>query len=335
MKDLFSVVIPAFNAAEFLRDALASIARSDALDRLDRIIVIDDASTDATSKVARRALAEFNLPGIVLRNPENLGASASRARGYAQMDSPLVACVDADDLCSSNRFSDPLRLLENPKIQLVGGDLVMFPDPRFPPARGTLPFSSDQRIRMPTGGEDIAATLVFHCPIYASTMTFRRSALDAITLPQTRVGEDWLTVHRIVQAFGAGAVANTGSVLMRYRRHARQLTRNAFIDNTPVHPVWDEILWQALGIRASSDELELHAKFSPPSCKPAPAPREWARWLAWSAKLEAAAQQKNYVPAAMRRTLHEIRVELESAHGKKAIDAILQRQTLSLQEDVF
>lgn len=312
MSPSFSVVMPAFNAAAFIRDALAALAAAAGTDRLEQVIIVDDASQDATAALAERALGEFKLPGIVLRNASNLGASAARARGFACVESPLIACVDADDLCAPNRFADPLRRLDDPRVQLVGGDLVMFADPRFPPAHGHLPFSSDHRIRMPTRGEDIAAALVFHCPIYASTMTFRRSALETIRLPRTRVGEDWLFAHRIVQAFGPAAVANTGSVLMRYRRHAGQLTRNAFLDNTPVYPVWEEILRAALELRATAAELTLHAKFSPPSGKPAPSAAEWRRWQAWSTRLEAAAQTADYVPAAMRRALVRIRAELES-----------------------
>lgn len=313
----FSIVIPACNAADFIADTLASVAQADGIEQLDQIIVIDDASRDATSAVARRALDALGLPGVVLRNAHNLGASASRARGFAQARSPLLACVDADDLCTARRFADALRLLADPAIQLVGGDLVMFPDPRFPPAHGTLPFSSDQRIRMPVRGDDIAATLVFHCPVYASTMTFRRRALGAVVVPQARVGEDWLFTHRVVQAFGPRAVANTGSVLMRYRRHARQLTKNAFLDNTPVFPVWDEILRQALGIHASRTELELHAKFSPPSCKPRASRAELLRWRIWRATLERASVAARYVPTAIARALERI----ETAVRAGVVDA--------------
>lgn len=306
MTATFGVVMPLFEAAEYVREAVAAIAAADGIDRLEQVIVVDDASTDDGGARARQALADFGLPGAVLRQPRNLGACAARARGFALARSPLIACVDADDLCAPGRFVDALERLGDPKVQMVGGDLVMFPDPRHPPAHAALPFSSDHRIRMPTRGEEIAASLVFHCPVYASTSTFRRAALEAIILPDVRLGEDWLLVHRIVQAFGVQAVANTGSVLMRYRRHAGQLTGNAFLDNSGVLGVWREILQQALGIDASAAELELHAKFSPPSGIPKASAAEFERWRAWSARLRAAAVARNYVPASLARHLDAI-----------------------------
>lgn len=321
VSDSFGIVIPAYNAAAFVHAAIASIARADGLASLDRVVVVDDASEDATAEVARRALDACGLPGSVLRNDRNLGASAARARGFAQLSSPLIACVDADDLCLPHRFVDALRVLEDARVQLVGGDLEVFDDPREPPAHAAPAFASGRRIRMPTRGDDIAAALVFQCPIYASTTTFRRAALASIPLPAARVGEDWLFAHRIVHTFGAHAVANTGSVLMRYRRHARQLTKNVFLDNAAVFPVWDEILQQALGLQASRAELELHAKFSSPGRKPRPSRHEWARWQAWSARLASAAVAADYVPAALARALAKIAAELEGDPHVPAAEA--------------
>ena len=299
--------MPLYNAAAYVRAALRSIAGAEGRERLAQVLVVDDGSADRGGERARLALDEFGLPGEVLRLPRNGGACAARAHGFAYVRSPLIACVDADDLCMPSRFIDALaRLDQDPQLQLVGGDLVMFADPECPPARGALPFSSDHRIRMPVRGEDIAAALVFHCPVYASASTFRRAALDAIAMPQVRLGEDWLLAHRIVQAFGPHAVGNTGTVLMRYRRHAGQLTGNAFLDNSGVFGVWKEILRDALGIDADQAELALHAKFSPPSCKPQANAEEFERWCAWSARLKDAAETAGYVPAALSRRLDAI-----------------------------
>lgn len=307
MSAAFSVVMPLYNAAAYVHAALRSIANADGRERLEQVVIVDDGSTDGSGERARLALEEFGLPGEVLRLPHNGGACAARAYGFERVRSPLVACVDADDLCTPSRFVDALaRLDEDPRLQLVGGDLVMFADPHRPPAHGTLPFSSDHRIRMPVRGEEIAAALVFHCPVYASTSTFRRAALDAVALPQVRLGEDWLLAHRIVQAFGPHAVGNTGTVLMRYRRHAGQLTGNAFLDNSGVLEVWKEILHDALGIDADHAELELHARFSPPSCKPQASAREYECWCAWSDRLRNASESAGYVPAALVKQLDAI-----------------------------
>lgn len=313
----FSVVMPAFNAANFISDALASVAAADGVDLLDEVIVVDDASGDATAAVAAQALATHSLTGRVLRNATNLGAGASRGRGFEAAESPLIACVDADDLCTPNRFSDPLRRLENPAIQLVGGDLVMFADSRFPPPHKCLPFSSDRRIRQPTDGHDIAAALLFYCPIYAGVSTFRRDMLEMIALPRARVGEDWLFAHRVVRAYGCKAAANTGTVLAHYRRHTHQLTRNAFIDNAPVYPVWSEILSEAAGVHATQDEMEIHAMFAGPVNRPIASQAQWVQWQSWVGKLVDGTRGRNYVPGAVASALAAASAQIAPDGGKK------------------
>jgi len=51
-----SVIVPAFNAANFLGDALSSLRAQTVADI--EIIVVDDGSTDGTSAIARSHAAE-------------------------------------------------------------------------------------------------------------------------------------------------------------------------------------------------------------------------------------------------------------------------------------
>lgn len=262
----FSVVIPAFNAARFLEETLVSVAAANSRDRLDQVIVVDDASNDSTAAVAQSMLQTLQLLGVVLRNASNLGVGLTRQRGFAQVTSSLIACVDADD----------------PMLRLTG-----------------------QRVRLPVHGEDIAAALVFYCPLYAGASVFRTSLLQKVASPEHCIGEDWLFVHRVVQAFGPQAVANTGTVLAGYRRHMGQLTHNAFIDNQSVLAVWKEVLQTALGIRVDPAALALHARY----CPPQPPPVEYSerrRWLAWCDRLLHAAIAVDYVPDAMARLLRRL-----------------------------
>lgn len=302
----FSVVIPAFNAARFLEETLVSVAAANSRDRLDQVIVVDDASNDSTAAVAQSMLQALQLPGMVLRNVNNLGVGLTRQRGFAQVTSSLIACVDADDVCRPGRFSDALALLDRmPALQMVGGDLQLFHDPACPHADDPMLRLTGQRVRLPVHGEDIAAALVFYCPLYAGASVFRTSLLQKVASPEHCIGEDWLFVHRVVQAFGPQAVANTGTVLAGYRRHMGQLTHNAFIDNQSVLAVWKEVLQTALGIRVDPAALALHARY----CPPQPPPVEYSerrRWLAWCDRLLHAAIAVDYVPDAMARLLRRL-----------------------------
>ena len=61
----FTVVIPAYNPGTMLREALESIATQSF--KADWVVVVDDGSSDGTCDAAGAWLAEFSLPGTVLR----------------------------------------------------------------------------------------------------------------------------------------------------------------------------------------------------------------------------------------------------------------------------
>lgn len=326
--DRFSVVIPAFNAAAYLPDALQSLACAHGLERLDQIIVVDDASQDDTADVARSVLASLKLPGQVVRSGINLGVGRARRLGFAYVQSPVIACVDADDCCEPNRFVDPLRLLRNPDVMLVGGDMRLWAD---------APIALRQdgaRIKMPTRADAIAAALLFFCPVYGGICTFRRALLQKIDAPVAAIGEDWLMAHRVVQTFGGHAVANTGTVLARYRRHANQLTQSSSIDSTNVLPLWRGILEKTLALDISTEELALHAKFSPLSFKQTPVPTgaELQRWEVWAKRLQAAANHVGYVPATVASQIETITHDLRKAFAGANRHPYSQMPTLEQYE---
>ncbi|MEO8847293.1 MAG: glycosyltransferase family A protein [Casimicrobiaceae bacterium] len=85
------VVIPAFNAANYLREAIESVfAQSHPV---ARVIVVDDGSTDPTVSIA----TAFGSRVEVVALEGNRGAAAARNAGIDASDSPLVAFLDADD----------------------------------------------------------------------------------------------------------------------------------------------------------------------------------------------------------------------------------------------
>lgn len=93
-----SVVIPAYNAAATVAEAVASAAAQDPPPAA--ILVVDDGSEDGTAEVAGRCGA----PVRVLRQA-NAGACAARNRGLAEVRTELVQFLDADDLLLPGKFA--------------------------------------------------------------------------------------------------------------------------------------------------------------------------------------------------------------------------------------
>lgn len=118
---LIVVIIAAYNAE-------ATIARSvrSALDtkHVSQVIVIDDASTDATSKTARDASGGDPRLKVLLQTA-NQGPAAARNRAIRESSAPIIAILDADDYFIKGRF-DPL--LEHQDWDLCADNLVFFSD---------------------------------------------------------------------------------------------------------------------------------------------------------------------------------------------------------------
>lgn len=89
----FSVVIPVYNGAKYLRDCLESVARQSCRDY--EIIVVDDGSTDGSGLIADSFAGEHeNMK--VLHCP-NQGPFLARRSGIEQCRGEYLVCVDADD----------------------------------------------------------------------------------------------------------------------------------------------------------------------------------------------------------------------------------------------
>ncbi len=124
-----STIIPAHDAAAYLSACLESVLAQQGPFRHE-VIVVDDASTDATAEIANRYSAWVAAGGTgvqLLRLPENLGPSAARNHGIAAASGSLIAFLDADDLWPAGRLAAGLQVLSaHPDVGLVFGDCALF-----------------------------------------------------------------------------------------------------------------------------------------------------------------------------------------------------------------
>jgi glycosyltransferase involved in cell wall biosynthesis len=111
-----SAVIPVFNGAEFVADAVASMR--DQTRPPDEIIVVDDASTDDSAARAEALGGEV----CVVRRPDNGGLPAARNSGVEAATGELVSFLDVDDLWSADKTAVQVALLDaDPDLDIVIG----------------------------------------------------------------------------------------------------------------------------------------------------------------------------------------------------------------------
>ena len=107
-----SVVIPAWNDAAFLEDALAALARQQR--PADEVIVVDNASTDATASVAAAA-------GVRVIHEPRRGIWPAAAAGYDAASGTVIARLDADSVPPDDWLQRIATAFENRDLDAISG----------------------------------------------------------------------------------------------------------------------------------------------------------------------------------------------------------------------
>lgn len=205
-----SVVIPAFNAELFLEDAIGSIL-AQTYPHFE-LVVVDDASTDGTWEIARRAAASD--PRVrAHRNPANLGIAGNRNRGVALSAGKYLAWQDADDISMPTRLEKQVRFMEShPDVAIVGGYIELFNE------AGTIGVR-----RYPTDDASLRRCIFRYSPIAQPVAMLRLDALRAAGDYDLRYppAEDLDMTFRLGQGHALG---NVPEVLLRYRESPASAT---------------------------------------------------------------------------------------------------------------
>lgn len=110
MSPLVSILIPAYNAAPWIRESLASaLAQTHAR---TEIIVVDDGSTDATAEIIS-SIAQNESGRIQFIRQSNAGASAARNHALRMARGEYLQFLDADDLLSPRKIELQLARLSS------------------------------------------------------------------------------------------------------------------------------------------------------------------------------------------------------------------------------
>ena len=201
-RPLVSVIVPTFNGAHFLPEAVASILRQNhpALD----IIVVDDHSTDDTAA----AVAALPVDVRCFRQDSNLGPAAARNRGIKDAAADFIAFLDVDDLWPEGNLSTMLdAMLADPAIDVMlgMGQLV-----REHPQTGELVY---------TGNPEESFQY------YIGSALYRREVFQRIGLfdESLRFGEDHDWFNRAREA--GLRIERTHQISLLVRRHNGNMTR--------------------------------------------------------------------------------------------------------------
>lgn len=140
----FTVVTPAYNQADFLRDTIESVLSQD-YPNIEHV-VLDDGSTDETPQI----LKEYS-DKIIWETQKNMGQTATINKGWAMTSGEIITWLNSDDtFYDSTSVSKGIRyLIENPETGVVFGD-SMFTEAdgtEIEPSRPVVDFTYEKFIK--------------------------------------------------------------------------------------------------------------------------------------------------------------------------------------------
>lgn len=212
---LVSILLPVYNGATTLREALDSLWSQSMTDL--EVVCVDDGSTDATADILNGNID----PRLQVLRVDHAGLLPALNHGLRHCRGRYVARLDADDICRPQRLERQLALMEaDPDIGVCGTQVEAFPAQHV--AQGFQIYVDWQNSLL--SHEDICREIFIESPIAHPSAMLRRTELLAMGAYQDRGwAEDydlWLRYHAAGRRF-----AKVPEALVRWREHDDRATR--------------------------------------------------------------------------------------------------------------
>jgi glycosyltransferase involved in cell wall biosynthesis len=204
-----AVIIPTFNQAHFLTDAIMSILAQTR--PADEIIVVDDGSTDDPAAVVAR------FQNIQLIRQDNRGPSAARNTGLFRSSANYVVFLDADDRLLPTALETGLRCIASrPDCAFVYGAIRSISETGKP---------NGSNFFIPINGDAHLAFLNNNLISMPAAALYRRSCLLAVNGwdESMRRCEDHDIYLRMAQRY---AIVGHPDLVAEYRMHGQNTSKN-------------------------------------------------------------------------------------------------------------
>lgn len=208
---LVSIIIPAYNAAPFIKEALDSVFAQTY--RNFEIVVVNDGSPDTS---LLEEILDPHRSRIIYLKQENRGLAGARNTGLRAATGDLVALLDADDIWMPDYLQEQVAFLQqHPEFDLVYCNALFFGKSIYAGAKYMDVCPSE-------GDATASAVITRRCHVFVS-VTARKSALLAIGFDESlRSCEDFDCWLRFTAA--GYRIGYHRKVLVRYRKHDASLS---------------------------------------------------------------------------------------------------------------
>ncbi len=213
-QSLVSVIIPTYNHAEYLREAIVSVKTQTYKNW--ELIIINNFSDDNTIEIVE----SFNDERIKLINFSNKGIiAASRNIGLQKAKGEYIAFLDSDDIWSPNKLEKQLiEFKNNTQLMLCSTNCDQFPYGQ----KNLLKLYFSRKVKF--------EELILVNKIINSSVMIRRNVIEKVGLldetPELRAVEDYDYWIRISIAYPEG-IKVLKDRLLKYRLHDSNTTGNS------------------------------------------------------------------------------------------------------------
>lgn len=207
-----TVVIPAFNAAQFIGEAIESILIQSYENW--ELLVIDDCSKDETFEIASKYQCVDERIKVI-RNEVNSGPGACRALGVTISSGKYISWLDAGDIADPDRLRLQVNFLENnPKVGVVGGSILLFDD------------SGNFKLRSYDQDDYSLRRKIFRQnPVASPASTYRHEVFTEIgNFKDLRVCED---LEMLLRTGTRWNFANLEQIVIKYRQTNNSVTQSS------------------------------------------------------------------------------------------------------------
>lgn len=206
-----SVVMPVYNGARYIREAIESILTQTY--KSFELIIINDGSTDNSEEI----ILSYQDPRIVyLKNQVNSKICVTLNRGLDAAKGKYIARLDCDDIAMPERLEKQTQFLdEHQEIGIVGCDIILFGE-----------HQDDCYYQSLHTDDDCKAGLLFNSCFAHPAVMIRRSLLEEHHL---RYREEYKGLEDLELWWRLSSFtkfANLNEYLLRYRKHPGQETQN-------------------------------------------------------------------------------------------------------------
>ncbi|HEX7957958.1 MAG TPA: glycosyltransferase family 2 protein, partial [Pyrinomonadaceae bacterium] len=213
MRGLVSVIIPTFDRADFVVEAVRSALAQTYPHK--QVIVVDDGSRDDTA----RRVAEFD--GVEYYFQENRGQGAARNLGLGHARGEFIASLDSDDLWDEDFLARGVESLETHGLDFVFFNWAKEREGRTFPSEW-LRDGKWRGFRQRPRGEwfllepaEVRRLFLEICPAPSSSLVMRRAAIASGWGAHMRIADDW---HMLLSAVLARPCRAAFTLAPRWRK---------------------------------------------------------------------------------------------------------------------